>query len=364
MPAIDFKAEFDAFYAGHQKVWKHDRSKTVGASESFGCLRKAWFAKHGTAKDHDYEESWGALERGNLIEDHFMAPRLTWIIERAGGKLIYAGQKTQRTLIDNEAPLSVTPDGIAINLPDDFLANYGIDSLGGTGCVVTEFKSIDPRVNLREEKAQHHGQAQIQLGLIRDQTRYKPNYALIFYVDASFFDDIEVFIVPWNPTALASARERAKIVFDTKQADVWQLLPEGKIDGACQYCPFKEACAKVSGEATPTDGFRNQDDLPLELQDEFLALVTAERALTREEKGIKEERAEASEKLRAFFREIGSKRLQVGDFKATITWNKGRKTYDIPAMKADGIDVEKYARQGDGFDTLRITETGGNVHED
>ena len=43
---IDIKAIFDSYYESRQKTWAHDRSKTVGASEVFGCVRKGWFEKH------------------------------------------------------------------------------------------------------------------------------------------------------------------------------------------------------------------------------------------------------------------------------------------------------------------------------
>jgi hypothetical protein len=74
MAAIDFAEAFHTFVGANQKTWAHDRTKSVGASEAFGCLRKAWFSKHETPKDPEYKESWGALQRGDLIEQHFAEP--------------------------------------------------------------------------------------------------------------------------------------------------------------------------------------------------------------------------------------------------------------------------------------------------
>lgn len=360
---LNFKSMFDDYVASHQKVWQHDRSQSVGASEAFGCLRKAWFSKHPDyPKDEDREESWGALQRGDMIENHFVEPIVNWWLKtkHPTARLAYGG-KRQRTLVDTVSRLSATPDGLVTNADDDALAEYGIPSLGGTGCFNFEIKSIDPRVSLKEEKAIHNGQVQVQMGLTREKTRFKPNYAVIIYIDASFFDDIDIFIVQFSTDAYAAAKTRSRSVFEIK--NVSDILPEGKIDGSCQYCPYKRACSIATGLATPTDGESNESDLPSALSSELEALISEERALSSEEKAIKEERAEASERLKQQFRELGVRRLQVGPFKASITWVKGRKTLDVEAMRADGVNVDKYYTQGNGYDMLRISEIGPQTSE-
>ena len=47
MTAISIKSMLDAHVAANGKVWEHDRTLTVGASEVGQCLRKTWFAKNG-----------------------------------------------------------------------------------------------------------------------------------------------------------------------------------------------------------------------------------------------------------------------------------------------------------------------------
>ena len=42
---IDFKAGFSSAVAANAKVWEHDRSQTVGASEVAGCWRHNYFKK-------------------------------------------------------------------------------------------------------------------------------------------------------------------------------------------------------------------------------------------------------------------------------------------------------------------------------
>lgn len=356
---INFEKGFDAYVKAHQKTWKHDRSQSVGASEVFGCMRKAWFGKHGTEKDTDHKDKWGALQRGDLIENHFVEPAVRWFMENLHGsaRLVWGGKK-QRTLIDGR--LSATPDGLVIGVADDALAEYGIASLGGSGCFTFEVKSIDPRVNLKEEKAVHRGQVQVQMGLIRQKTMYKPNYAVILYVDASFFDDIDVFIVSYDQKAFEVAKKRAADVFSIK--NVAEIFPEGKIEGGCEYCPFTVACSRATKNATPDDkaGESNKKNTALPLLDEFEQLARTERAASNAKKVAEAEAKEASERLKQWFRETGVRRAITADdgIKASISWIKGRKTYDIEAMRADGIDVDAYQREGEGYDRLNVSEKG------
>ena len=358
MAAIDFDKGFDDYFANHGKVWKHDRSLTVGASEVFGCLRKAWYSKHKTPKDPDYEETWGALERGNVLEDAYLAPRLTWIVQQQTekGRLNYAGQSSQRTFIDEKAKLSVTPDGLITNVDDDALALYGIPSLGGTGCFNIEFKTIDPRVNLREEKAQHRGQVQVQMGMTREQTRFKPKYAMILYLDASFLHEVDYFVVEFDQKVYDAAKSRARMVYETKSAQ--ELLPEGKFDGACTYCPFRRACADSIEAATPLKGETNSNELPDDLQTEFERLLVNERRASAAVKELESNATEAKEELKAFIRDIGVKKLNAGDTTVSLFFQKGRKTLDVAALRESGVDVDQFYKQGAGFDVLRVSEKG------
>ncbi len=365
MAVINFEEGIDAYVKAHQKVWKHDRSKSIGASEAFGCMRKSFFGKKGYEKDPNHSESWGALQRGDLIENHFAEPSIKWFLENLfqNGRLIWGGTG-QRTFQSKDAPLSATPDGLVVGADDDALAHYGIASLGGTGCFNLEIKSIDPRVNLREEKAIHRGQTIIQMGLTRENTRYQPNYAVIIYIDASFFDDIDIFIVPFDQATFDIAKQRAHFVFNTTNAS--EVPAEGKYEGGCDFCPFKVACAQTNMIATPQEGEMNSRDAPLEIMEEFESIVLEERAASQRKKLSERDHKEAAEKLKQWFRDVGVRRAEVqGVVKASISWIKGRKTYDIEAMRADGIDVEQYARMSEGHDRVNISENGGrSANED
>ena len=244
-----FEDCFDEYVADTQKTWSHDRKTTVGASEAFGCIRKSWFGKvghdHGFERDEDYEESWGAVRRGDLIENHHVVPAIETGLQRRGMELIMCGDG-QDTII--KGPYSATLDGLVIHAPLDLLAAYGVENMGVDNCVL-EMKSFDPRINITEAKGIHIGQTQMQMGLIRETTEYKPQYAVVMYVNASWIDDIRIFIVEFDQAVYDEGKRRAEKLYAT--TDPASLPAEGKLDGMCEYCPFKKSCQEVQTSRIP-----------------------------------------------------------------------------------------------------------------
>src|ERR1035437_5590327 len=112
----------DEFIAANQKTWKHDRTKTVGASEIGTCSRRVWFGKQEHAHDDDHVDRWGATSRGNLIENHLWEPALK---RRYKGKLKFSGPK-QKSFKDG--PISATPDGLLF-VPRDALKYLDIKDI-------------------------------------------------------------------------------------------------------------------------------------------------------------------------------------------------------------------------------------------
>lgn len=371
MAAINFKKGFDKWVGSRQKVWKHDRSKSVGASEAFGCLRQVWFKKNNAEVDPHYEESWGALQRGDMMENHFVEPGVKWIMENMthDAQLIWGGEK-QRTLIAKDAPLSATPDGLVIYADDDILAEYGIASLGGSkkdvehpsNCFNLEIKSIDPRVNLKEEKGIHRGQTIVQMGLTRENSSWRPNYAVIIYVDASFFDDIEVFIVPYDHKAYEVAKQRARAVYEVKDPGV--IMAEGKMDSSCTYCKYKVVCAQTQKKNVPKGGEANSKVTPPAILEEFDRLVADERSKAAARKVIEVEYKSASERLKQWLSNTGVRvaKSSDGKTKVSMSWIKGRKTLDVNAVREalaeHGLQVEDFMKEGEGHSRLAISEKG------
>jgi hypothetical protein len=228
-----------------------DRHLTVGASEVGQCARRVYWTKmegevYGAARNPEYVDSWGAARRGATFEDYFWVPAM----RRAfGDKLLYAGDQ-QRTPVSEF--LSATPDGLLVGLPRDALAALGVPDIGASELVV-ECKTADPRTRLEQAKPEHVYQAQVQLGLLRELTSHRPNFALISYVDASFWDNCLEFVVAFDPEVYATAKQRARNIMLARSAT--ELAPEGWVAGGseCKYCPFTQACgrARKTAEVDP-----------------------------------------------------------------------------------------------------------------
>lgn len=326
LPA-DFTRYFNNFIESTKKQWGHDRKKTLGGSEVFGCIRKAWYSRHDTPKDPDYKESWGATKRGDLIENYHVVPAMDHAAENEGFKIDYTGADQQTLFAEDGTPMSVTPDGLIHGVPANFLINYGIKDLQ-SDCCMFEIKSIDPRVDLSEEKSIHHGQTQIQMGLVRENTKFRPHYAVILYVNASFFDDMKVYIVEWNPEMYQSAKDRARYVYEV--TDPSKLLREGVIDNSCDYCPYKGACLQTTKNAMPADkGKAKKGDVTNPKLVESLGdlMERAHKARAVKKKAEKEDGL-VKEEIKARLREFNERRAKDANWSVSYGMQDGRATVD------------------------------------
>ena len=218
------KEAFDNHARFVRRGFKSDRMKTVGASEIGLCSRKIWYVKHNAARDVEYVDGWGAARRGVTFEKQFFVPAMR---KHYGANLIDTGAQQKRHV---DKYLSATPDGILINQKRNLLAGLMVPDIGEGKCILLECKTIDPRINLSEPKGEHVFQAQVQLGLVRKLTKYKPKYCVLVYTNASFFDDNVEFVIEFNPEVFARAEQRAKAIILARDAS--ELKPEGWIDGA------------------------------------------------------------------------------------------------------------------------------------
>lgn len=353
---INFKVIFDKWDADNQKTWEFNRDDSAGASEVFDCWRKLFYTKNGYDKDSSYKYSWGAFARGNLLEDEYVVPAMYNAIDSGMfGKdvaLIGAGED-QKTFV--EGNLSATPDGLLIGLAKDALKDYGIDDIE-SDCVVFEIKSIDPRVSLTEEKEVHHGQVQVQMGIIRESTDFKPKYAVILYVDCSFFDEMQIYIVEYTEKMYDYAKQRADLVF-AKDAKAENFRAEGRIDGTCDFCDYREACMETIRGSIP-DG-EDEDDLTEEDKELLDSLVMKSSKCQIDFKAAEKAHKEAKADLSEILKEHGRKALRDPKYSVTITWNKGRKSLDKEALNDDmeeaGLNMDDYYTTGLGFETVRVT---------
>lgn len=345
---LDFANMFAAFSDSNEKEWKYDRNASVGASEAFGCIRQTYFKKFQYEPDDDHVQDWGAAKRGDIIENHFAVPA-TKAIMPEGSELIYAGDEQETLRVGR---LSATPDGLAINLPADALAQLNIPDIE-SDCVVIEYKSFDPRATIKEEKAIHAGQVQVQMGLIHELTEYRPEYAVIIYFNASWLSDIRPFVVKRDPKIYTAAVARAKQVFATE--DPKDLMAEGKISGGCTYCEFTEECAYAQGEATPKTKKKIDDP---ETVARLALLAERQKTFAATQKDAEHEKKLVEEEIKQILRDKDTKGANDDSFSISLSWCGGKKSLDTTLLAGDllekGMDIEDYQKIGNGYERLTI----------
>jgi CRISPR/Cas system-associated exonuclease Cas4 (RecB family) len=326
-----------------ERTFKHDRSKTVGASEIGLCARRTWYLKHDVPQDPDHEDRWGAKKRGDLIEVFWTKALRAWAKE-TGHRLRYAGQY-QRTLIDEENRLSATPDGLVVE---------------DTGaCFVVECKSVDPRVKLEKAKEEHLFQVQVQLGLIRSLTNYKPEHAILSYVDASFLDESREFHIPYEGEIFAAAKERARSIMTAESAD--ELRPEGYISGGaeCEYCAYRHQCSAMRAGRVP----QKENIAPDERTLHTLILLAQRRESAMEQsEALELEARQVAEQIKEILRHYGTRRIDTPQLRIVWSSLKGRPSWDMPGLRAAaeaiGLDLAQFEKVGDPSDRLVIRLTG------
>jgi len=329
------------------------REQTVGGSDVGKCARQVFFEKHehdtefGAPRNPDAVDGWGARLRGTIFEQHFWTPALR---AKYGERLLFAGDRQETFSLGF---LSATPDALLVWCDDDELATLGVPSLGGDGSIVLEGKTIDPRARLEGPRLAHSYQAQVQMGLLHALTRYRPEWAVISYADASFWDLIYEYSVRRDPKIFETARRRAAQILTARSAH--ELPPEGWVAGGreCERCAFSRACGNIRA-TVPAQAVAPSP--------EFVAEIV-ERARHAKALEVEAERALAAQ--RAAQQDIKD-RLSANNVRridgdgVSVTWSavRGRPAFDDKAIReaaiAAGIDVEAFSTVGDPTDRLSI----------
>lgn len=339
------KEMFDGYAKATEKIWAHDRSETEGSSGIFQCARKRWFAQNDTPHDAGYVDRYGAKKRGDLLENHWFVPGLRHGLPPSV-TLLWSGDE-QQTFVDGY--ISATPDGLIVNRSNADFTIEGVTLAPGE-CVGVECKSIDPRVDLKEAKAEHIGQVHVQMGLIRSCTEYQPDKVIVTYIEASFIDEISTFVVKFDEAIYAAAKARAKITM--MATDPLTISPEGKIAGGreCEYCPYASHCAAVSVAGIPKDEAK---------LDEATLALGAHLAHSYEDaklaaKAADERKERAAESVKEFLRVNRTRKAGDEGWSATYFPVKGRRSLDQDAAKAAGIDLEPFMKDGDPSERLAV----------
>jgi len=352
-------AEALAAYADATVRVFEGREHTIGASEIGQCARKLFWTKnegdpvYGAPRNPDYVDGWGSRVRGSTFEDHFWLPALR---DRFGDSLKYAGAD-QRTLVS--CFLSATPDGLLIDQPTGMLRPLGIPELGEDRSLVIECKTLDPRTKLDRPKPEHVFQVITQLGLLRQLTPHRPEYGVITYTDASFWDDVVEFAVKFDPVVFENAKLRAAHIMTATSGET--LWPEGWITGGkeCHRCPFSRACGRIR-TAVPTNAM--VDDPDPQFVEEIVGMARYVKQSRQELEAATTRVRELEYTIRERLRSRGLR--QVAADGVSVIWSpvKGRPSYDIPALRKAaaqaGIDLSQFETTGEPSDRLTINIRG------
>ena len=327
------------YIKAQRKTWKHDRRQSIGASEIGQCARKVFCTKFeddpdlAVPRDPDAHDSWGARERGNLIEKHLLVPAMR---AKYSHLAMFMGEE-QQTFFDGY--LSATPDCLLRTN-----GNY----------LLVEFKTIDPRVQLTEAKPEHVYQAQMQLGIIHALGQYACDTAIISYTDASFLSETKEFEIKFDPDYYAAAQKRAHGILTAES--MRDVAPEGWIAGGqeCKYCPFSIACGRQRKDVPQDDGVADPQFVA-EIAEEAKKYLFLVRVRDGTEKQVRELQTEIKKRLQE------KKLRRVVGHGVSVSWSsvKGREIIDGKGLREAainaGIDVEPYVSMAEGSDRLTIT---------
>lgn len=336
----------DRYAKTQDKAWAHDRSQTVGASEVGQCARKVYWLKnegdaaYGAPRDADYEDTWGARMRGTIMENELWVPAMR---AQFGERLLFAGED-QRTLVSGF--ISATPDGLITELKADEHPTLPI----GT-CVTAECKTADPRTNLTEAKSENVYQTHIQMGLIRELTPYKPTHSILSYTDASFWNEVVEFTIPFDPKVFETGQRRAAMIMTATHAS--ELKPEGWIAGGreCEHCPFTKSCG-IQRRSVPDNAVQADPQFAAEMADLALAARRWERARDEAEERLRETQQDMRDRLRS---------KNVKRIPGVVSWSsvKGRQSYNDKAIREAaiqaGVDIEQFSTVDEATDRLTIS---------
>jgi hypothetical protein len=352
MHQLDKDLIYSAYVRSKERGWgRGGRSQSIGASEIGMCARRTWHLKRDTPKDAIFQDSYGAMERGNLVEEFWVrAMRHTF-----GSRLKGAGNEQRRL---PKGYISCTPDGCLTDLPRDFLQPYGVDDIGEDGSILTECKSFDPRKNPTGVQSEHRLQLIVQIGLVRCLTRRKPLFAAIWYTNAAWLDDVRVFIVKYDEDEFRTLEQRAERIMRANSAS--DLPPEGYIAGGseCEMCPWAGQCGVERRQVPASD----KAEIDTSFAGEIAALARNKKTLEAEIDRLGAEMRAVEIDIRSRLRSRDVRRIEADGIKVAWSAVKGRTGWNNAgirqAAEAAGVDLTPFVTTSEPGDRLTITIRG------
>ena len=201
-----------------------DRTKYVSASSTGKCARQVYFAKHADPLTKG-NFPWGYGQRGHSHE--------AWVVEQLNNSVsdtnfLLVGD-AQRSFFAGDQ--SGTPDGLAKEANRNYLL---------------EFKSIDPRTNLKYlPKMVALKQCVQNMDLIEHCWDIKLEGALLLYSNCSDYSLMYEYWIdrdqPEVQQMMLDLEERAVLINNATAPD--QLEAEGIHTGDCRLCSYKAVCS-------------------------------------------------------------------------------------------------------------------------
>ncbi|NBT57512.1 hypothetical protein EBT16_01895 [bacterium] len=333
------------------KTWSgHSRHLTVGASEVGQCARRTFYTKQGVEPDPDFDQDWGAAERGNAIEKWEVEKIIKALQAKAPHiKLGWATDEGQNTI--TRGGQSATPDGIFYtdNGEKIKVCDPETGKIYAAEHVYFECKSIDPRSydHLTKSKEPHKLQAIQGMDLVRDDGQYFPTVAVIVYVNASFSTQQRMWVIPFDEEVAKNLRDRAEDLMFGGYTLEEPPMAEGKlIKGGqqCEWCPFQKTCQEKELGRVPTE--KERKDLSPEFIERARILGQQRLEAKEREEQAKEDKKRVEEEILSLCEKAGVQKIAHPHGRVSVWTASSPPTFNKALMIADGIDVEKYQVPG------------------
>lgn len=316
-----------------------DRKQHLSASEASKCVRSLFMEK---AAPEDYEtderSSWGFAERGNSAE--------AWLVTVLrqffhASELQYAGDD-QVSFVWGR--LSGTPDGLIV-----------LDH----EAVLLEVKSIDPRARLHgKPRSAHEAQVKQNMGILK-ALGIKVDYALVVYLNANNYEEMQQFVVKPDPSLVRAHVAKADKLFSLVEKATpknWLTLAaslpaEGLTNGSadCDYCPFVSECSqmqKTKGTTPAPSDPTAPGDFPQFLPKTIMRTLHRFADLKAERDGLAAQLDDLTNEIKTYMDSGNHQTLETPKVKAVLQQVAGRKTLDKKAVEAAGIDLSPYEKVG------------------
>ena len=159
---------------------------------------------------------------------------------------------------------------------------------------------------------------------------------LIVYMDASNFNQLDIYPVGRNPHLLDDMALRAGQVLRTRNVD--RLDREGRATGACKTCPYAERCGV---DLTETRAFTRSNR-----GSQLDAIVTRYVEIKETQDELSDEKDKLAEEIKEELRKRNTSSTVCGDVEIELASVAGRSSLDQKAMEKAGIDLAPFKKIG------------------